>query len=110
MREQRREAMISGFFFGALIAAVAFCSSVSATERTEIQLPETYEIAKEEILSVTLGALADSIKGDPAMIEALAHLEVSVAPKPGEMKGLSDVNVLYEIRKAKLDYLSIDLR
>lgn len=110
MREQRREAMISGFFFGALIAAVAFCSSVNATERTEIQLPETYEIAKDDILSVTLGALADSIKGNPAMVEALTNLEVSVAPKPGEMKGLSNVNVLYEIRKAKLDYLSIDLR
>ncbi|MDP8243642.1 MAG: flagellar basal body P-ring formation chaperone FlgA [Candidatus Hinthialibacter antarcticus] len=111
MNEYRRKTVRWGFWFGAFIAAAALCSTASAKERTAIHLPESFVIADEEILSVTLGALVDSIAGgEPAFIQELSDLQITVAPKPGEQKSISNVNILHEIRKAKLDYMSIDLR
>lgn len=111
MNQYRRTKVQTGFFLSALIAVAALCASASAKELTVLHLPESFVIADTEVVSVTLGALADSIEGgDPAFIQTLNDLEITVSPKPGEQKSISDVNVLHAIRSARLDYLNIDLR
>ncbi len=94
-----------------LCAALSADSAEEVNSRVVIELPETHVIAKETITSVTLGALANSIVGtDPAFINQLNNLQVTLAPKPGEDKTVSNVNILHEIRKAKLDYMRVTLR